>query len=63
MSEQFQEVLRLEALRKSYNIGQPNEVEVLHGIDLCIERQDWSFRFRKKYLIEYSGITGSAEQW
>ncbi len=42
MSEQFQEVLRLEALRKSYNIGQPNEVEVLHGIDLCIERQDFA---------------------
>ena len=42
MSEQFQEVLRLEALRKSYNIGQPNEVEVLHGIDICIERQDFA---------------------
>lgn len=42
MSEQFREVLRLEALRKSYNIGQPNEVEVLHGIDLCIERQDFA---------------------
>lgn len=42
MSEQFQEVLRLEALRKSYNIGQPNEVEVLHGIDLCIKRQDFA---------------------
>jgi len=25
-------VLRLEAVRKSYNVGQPNEVEVLHGI-------------------------------
>ncbi|OTG61662.1 ABC transporter ATP-binding protein [Acinetobacter sp. ANC 3903] len=42
MSEKFYEVLRLEALRKSYNIGQPNEVEVLHGIDLCIERQDFA---------------------
>ena len=42
MSEQSQEVLRLEALRKSYNIGQPNEVEVLHGIDLCIERRDFA---------------------
>ena len=30
--------MRLEALRKSYNIGQPNEVEVLHGI----ERQDFA---------------------
>lgn len=42
MSEQSQDVLRLEALRKSYNIGQPNEIEVLHGIDLCIERQDFA---------------------
>lgn len=42
MSEPSQEVLRLEALRKSYNIGQPNEIEVLHGIDLCIERQDFA---------------------
>ncbi|NLB57854.1 MAG: ABC transporter ATP-binding protein, partial [Gammaproteobacteria bacterium] len=24
------EVLRLEGLRKSYNIGRPNEAEVLH---------------------------------
>lgn len=36
------EVLRLEALRKSYNLGQPNEIEVLHGIDLCIERHDFA---------------------
>ncbi|WP_074383141.1 ABC transporter ATP-binding protein [Acinetobacter pseudolwoffii] len=42
MSEPSQEVLRLEALHKSYNIGQPNEIEVLHGIDLCIERQDFA---------------------
>ncbi|OTG98173.1 ABC transporter ATP-binding protein [Acinetobacter sp. ANC 4654] len=42
MSDQSDEVLRLEALRKSYNIAQPNEVEVLHGIDLCIERHDFA---------------------
>ncbi len=42
MSDQSAEVLRLEALRKSYNIAQPNEVEVLHGIDLCIERHDFA---------------------
>jgi lipoprotein-releasing system ATP-binding protein len=42
MSDSSSEVLRLEALRKSYNIGQPNEVEVLHGIDLCIERHDFA---------------------
>lgn len=42
MSDQSQEVLRLEALHKSYNIGQPNEVEVLHGIDLRITRNDFA---------------------
>jgi lipoprotein-releasing system ATP-binding protein len=42
MSDQSQEVLRLEALHKSYNIGQPNEVEVLHGIDLRIARNDFA---------------------
>ncbi len=29
-------VLRLEALRKAYNVGTPIEVEVLHGIELSI---------------------------
>lgn len=38
----YQEVLRLEALKKSYNIGQPNEIEVLHGIDLCIHNNDFA---------------------
>lgn len=42
MSDSSNEVLRLEALRKSYNIDQPNEVEVLHGIDLCIEHNDFA---------------------
>ena len=41
MSEQ-REVLRLEGLRKSYNIGQPNEVEVLHGIDLRLDSADFA---------------------
>ncbi|HEY4560913.1 MAG TPA: ATP-binding cassette domain-containing protein, partial [Lysobacter sp.] len=36
------EVLRLEQLRKSYNIGQPNEVEVLHGIDLRVDSADFA---------------------
>ncbi|MFP0969572.1 ABC transporter ATP-binding protein [Acinetobacter baumannii] len=42
MSDSSEEVLRLEALRKSYNVGQPNEVEVLHRIDLCIQRNDFA---------------------
>ena len=36
------EVLRLDGLRKSYNIGRPNEVEVLHGIDLRLDRADFA---------------------
>ena len=36
------EVLRLAELRKSYNVGLPTEVEVLHGIDLALGRQDFA---------------------
>ena len=36
------EVLRLDGVRKSYNIGQPNEVEVLHGIDMRVEHADFA---------------------
>ena len=36
------EVLRLEGLRKSYNVGQPTEVEVLHGIDLRLDSADFA---------------------
>ena len=42
MSDAGNEVLRLEALRKSYNIGLPNETEVLHGIDMRIDRNDFA---------------------
>ncbi len=35
-------VLRLEGLRKSYNVGMPTEVEVLHGIDLQVRRHDFA---------------------
>jgi lipoprotein-releasing system ATP-binding protein len=34
-------VLRLDGVRKSYNIGSPVEVEVLHGIDLTLERGEF----------------------
>ena len=37
-----QEVLRLEQLKKSYNVGEPNKIEVLHGIDFAIHRQDFA---------------------
>jgi len=36
------EIMRLEALKKSYNIGMPNEVEVLHGIDLTLSVNDFT---------------------
>lgn len=35
-------VLKLVQLTKSYNVGAPNEVEVLHGIDLEVGRNDFS---------------------
>jgi lipoprotein-releasing system ATP-binding protein len=37
-----QPILRLEGVRKSYNVGTPIEVEVLHGIDLHLDRADFS---------------------
>ncbi|KFN45827.1 ABC transporter ATP-binding protein [Arenimonas metalli] len=37
-----QEVLRLAGLRKSYNVGKPTEVEVLHGLDLRLQRSDFA---------------------
>lgn len=42
MSDDANEVLRLQALRKSYNVGLPNQTEVLHGIDLDIGRHDFA---------------------
>ena len=35
-------LVRLRALRKSYKLGRPNEVEVLHGIDLALARGEFS---------------------
>lgn len=37
-----QEVLRLEQLKKAYNVGKPTEVEVLHGLDLQLCRSDFA---------------------
>lgn len=37
-----EEVLRLAGLRKSYNVGLPTEIEVLHGLDLSIRRHDFA---------------------
>jgi len=34
-------ILRLEEIRKSYNIGLPSQTEVLHGIDLRLERGEF----------------------
>jgi lipoprotein-releasing system ATP-binding protein len=36
------EVLRLSGLRKSYNVGLPTELEVLHGLDLTLARSDFA---------------------
>src|SRR5690606_874247 len=40
--EATQEVLRLERLRKAYNVGTPTENEVLHGLDLRLQRNDFA---------------------
>jgi len=42
MSEPREEVLRLAGLMKSYNVGLPTELEVLHGLDLTIGRHDFA---------------------
>ena len=34
-------ILRLEEIRKSYNLGLPSETEVLHGIDLSLMRGEF----------------------
>ncbi|OYU00559.1 MAG: ABC transporter ATP-binding protein [Burkholderiales bacterium PBB1] len=34
-------VVQLRAVRKSYNVGSPNETEVLHGIDLTLARGEF----------------------
>ncbi len=36
-----QAVVRLQAVHKSYNVGLPNETEVLHGIDLTLLRGEF----------------------
>lgn len=35
------EVLRLNSVRKSFGVGTPREVEVLHGIDLVLQRGEF----------------------
>lgn len=42
MSDGPHSILRLDGLRKSYNLGKPNEIEVLHGIDLTIGAHDFA---------------------
>jgi lipoprotein-releasing system ATP-binding protein len=36
-----EQVLRLEGIRKAYNVGTPVELEVLHGIDLALEKGEF----------------------
>jgi lipoprotein-releasing system ATP-binding protein len=34
-------VVRLRGIRKSFNVGEPNETEVLHGVDLSVRRGEF----------------------
>jgi lipoprotein-releasing system ATP-binding protein len=36
-----EEILRLEGIRKAYNVGTPVEAEVLHGIDLSLTKSEF----------------------
>lgn len=42
MSDASSPVLSLVDVRKSHNIGSPNEVEILHGINLTVQERDFS---------------------
>lgn len=42
MSDKYSSILLLQDIKKSYNLGKANEVEVLHGIDLSIGRSDFA---------------------
>jgi len=42
IADDSQPVLRLQAIRKSYNVGQPTETEVLHGIDMQVGRKEFA---------------------
>ena len=42
MADDTTPVLQLDGLRKSYNLGKPTEIEVLHGVDLCLQRGDFA---------------------
>lgn len=42
VQDQYQEVLRLRDLRKSYNVGLPTEIEILHGLNLTLQRNDFA---------------------
>lgn len=40
--QRTEEVLSLQGIRKSYNLGKPTEVEVLHGLNLTLQRSDFA---------------------
>ena len=58
-------MIRMEQIVKTYYIGQPNELEILHGINLDVKRGEFisivGIRFRKKYSDEYYGYSGSPD--
>ena len=42
MSDPTPDILRLESVRKSYNVGTPIEAEILHGIDLVLRAGEFA---------------------
>jgi len=41
MAQEDTTIVRMEGIRKSFNVGEPNETEVLHGVDLVLSRGEF----------------------
>ena len=52
MSENRQNVIEMHGIRKSFYVGEPNELEILHGVDLTV---------RKGEFVSIVGASGSGK--
>lgn len=63
-SVQHQPLIELNGIKKSYNIGLPNEAEVLHGLSLSIGTGEFvaliGYRVRAKVPYSISLVCWSA---
>ena len=52
MSENRKTVIEMHGIRKSFYIGEPNELEILHGVDLTV---------REGEFVSIVGASGSGK--